>query len=218
MALTCKLTKEGEGKKLVLPLKKEQPFTITLFYEGDVDLDLHAIRCYNDGSGAGSKAREYEDLLTTYNVVRQIRNESGKMETVGTLKRNSDGSFALPDGSMWHSKDALNGNEEVDEQVKIWANKLPVPMDGIGYIEIPLIAMVHPQEPTSPTFDQVKNAHIIVTDDSGAEILRADLGVEAAGALGYQFGSLLVSDASIQFNPTSVPFNDTFDTVLGFYS
>lgn len=209
--LQLNTTKAGEpAAKFSLNLKKAEPFKVTLSWDGDGDLDLHAFRCVNSGQGA--KVSAYEDILSTYNVRRNIRGQE-----VGTLDKKADGSFSVYGGAMNHSPDATDGNAaDIDEFITIDPTRLPSVPSG-SHTEIPLIAMIHPQS-AGMTFSRFKNAGITVTGDDGRELLKVNLSNEFGQFVGVQIGAILISDAGVEFAQVGVGFSDDFNAILGFFA
>ncbi|MGE5491019.1 MAG: TerD family protein [Actinomycetota bacterium] len=208
--LTLNLTKPGDAApKLALNLNKGERFKVRLSWEGKADVDLHAIVCVNTGDGA--KASSFEDILSTYNVRRRI----GTQE-VGTLPKAPDGSFEIHGGALKHSPDARDGDElDIDEWIEIDPGKLSPPSAGV--IEIPLLAMIHPQG-GGTRFGQVGNAAVVVENGSGEQVLRASLSSQFGEFVGVQMGSILIDGTGASFAAVGVGFNGDFNTVLGHFS
>lgn len=209
-ALTLNLTKPGDAApKLALNLDKGERFKVRLAWEGQTDIDLHALVCVN--RGAGAKASSFDDILSTYNVRRRIGNQE-----VGTLTKAADGSFEIHGGALRHSPDATDGDQlDVDEWVEIDPGRLRAPADGV--IEIPLVAMIHPQS-QGHTFGGVRNALVIVENASGSELLRAGLSSQFADFVGVQMGSVMIDAGGAHFVAVGVGFNGDFNSVLGHFS
>lgn len=208
--LTLNLSKPGESPaKLALNLQKNEGFRVRLAWEGGCDLDLHALVCSNGGEGA--KASSLGDVLSSYNVCRQLGGQ-----TVGTLTPASDGSFSIHGGALRHSADARDGDQlEIDEWITVQPACLPLPAK--GHLEIPLIAMVHPQN--GPLrFRDVRNATVIVETDAGQALLRLALGQDFGDFVGVQMGSVLVSEHGAEFAAIGVGFNGDFNAVLAHFS
>lgn len=210
MALTLNLTKPGEqGQKLSLNLKKNEAFKVKLSWDGDTDIDLHAIHCIN--TGAGAKASSFDDILSTYNVQRTIGGQ-----TVGTLTKNSDGTFSIYGGALVHSPDAQDGQATgVDEWINIDPAKLTLPSGGA--IEIPLIAMVH-QKKVPSKFRDVQNATVTIEDSNGVEVQRVVLTSQFGEFVGVQMGSIIIDSTGTNFHAIGVGFDVDFNGVLGFFS
>lgn len=208
--LTLNLKKEGEdAPKLQLNLKKNEKFKVLLGWKGQTDLDLHALRCVN--SGAGAKVTAFEEILSTYNVQRTI---SGKIE--GTLVKKADGSFDTLGGALVHSPDVTDGDSlEIDEYIIIDPALMSVPAGSA--IEIPLIAMIHPQSGTSK-FRDVDDAWVAVQDSDSNEIMRAQLSTQFGEFVGVQMGSLIIDASGTHFEAVGVGFNENFNGVLSYFT
>lgn len=212
--LTLPLIKEGETpKKLALNLVKDEKFKVRLSWSGKVDLDLHALVAAN--AGAGAKVSSFDDVLSTYNIKRQIQGQ-----WYGTLNKAADGTFSVYGGALVHSKDAQDGDgiagAEPDEWIVIDPAKLPLPAAGV--LEIPLVAMIHPQS-TGNQFAQVPDACVIIENSMGQTLLTAKLSAQFGEFVGVQLGSImLAADKGAEFVAVGVGFNGDFNTVLGHFS
>lgn len=209
-SLTLNLAKPGEAApKLALNLNKGERFRVRLAWEGANDLDLHALFCIN--AGAGARASSFADILSTYNVRRRI----GAQE-VGTLTPAADGSFSIHGGALKHSPDARDGDQlDIDEWLEIDPAGLTQPATGV--IEIPLVAMIHPQS-GALRFRDVRNATVIVETVAGQALLRVALGSEFGEFIGVQMGSIVVGNKGAEFVAIGVGFNGDFNAVLGHFS
>lgn len=209
-ALQLNLTKQGEDAlKLNLNLSKGDSFKVRLSWDGDTDLDLHALHAFNFGDGA--KVSAMEDILSTYNVQRTIRGQQ-----VGTLVKAADGTFRIHGGALVHSPDALDGGQDGDDEwVTIKPDMLNPPAGGA--IEIPLVAMIHPQN-AGRTFRNVKNARVIIEDGNKNELLNVSLSDQFGEFVGVQMGSIMVEASGSSFSAIGVGFNSDFNQVLGHFS
>lgn len=209
--IVLNLTKPGEtGTKLSLNLNKGESFEAHLSWAGDTDIDLHAIHSVNYG-GTGAKASSIEDILSTYNVIRE---ENGG--TVGSLQKSSDGSFNIHNGALVHSPDARNGAlAGVDEWIKIDPTKLRGTADAV--VDIPLIAMIHPQA-GNRRFKNVQNAEVVIKNSTGKELLRVSLSDQFGDFVGVQMGSILIDEKGPAFHSVGKGFNGDFNSVLSHFS
>jgi len=209
-ALELNLTKPGEDAlKLALNLDKGDSFKVRLSWDGETDLDLHALVGVN--LGAGAKVSSFGDVLSTYNVKRTIRGQ-----VVGTLDKAADGTFKVHGGALVHSADATDGGQAGDDEwVTIKPDSLNPPANGA--IEIPLVAMIHPQN-AGRTFRNVKNARVVVENGHGAELLNVSLSDQFGEFVGVQMGSIMVEASGSSFHAVSVGFNSDFNQVLGHFS
>ena len=213
MALTMNLNKAGDKPaKLSLNLKKTERFKVRLSWGGNTDLDLHAFLCVNDGTSA--TVSSFDDILSTYNVKRKI-----KGDVVGTLDKAADGTFQIHNGALIHSADALEGGEDDgddDEFVLIDPSKLTPKANSA--IEIPLIAMIHPQSGPNK-FKHVTNPRVIIEDGDGKSVFDANLSSQFGEFVGVQMGSIIIDPTNtISFYPMAIGFDQDFNEVLGHFS
>lgn len=208
--LQVNLLKANEAApKLALNLKKGEAFKVRLAWDGGADVDLHALVCVN--TGAGAKASSFGDILSIYNVKRVI----GGQEQ-GTLDKNADGSFEVHAGALVHSPDATDGQRSGDDEwIRIDPNRLQRP--SVGAIEVPLVAMIHPQS-AGNMFRHVQNAKVIVENADGQELLQASLSSQFGDFVGVQMGSIMIDATGANFVGVGVGFNGDFNTVLGHFS
>jgi len=209
MALTVNLTKETDRKALSLNTTKEQNVVVKLDWDGNADLDIHALFASQTPNGA--KVSDFAEVLSTYNVQRTVRGQ-----TVGTLPRKADGTFEIFNGAMIHSRDVTNGALQADDEwIEIHADRFPARNN----LEIPLVAMIHNVPPNNKTFADIQNAQAVVTVD-GTEVLRVSLkGAEFAGYNGVQLGAFTQdASGSLVFNTAVSVFNGDFNAVLEVYS
>ena len=208
--LQLNLAKPGDvAQKLSLNLNKGEGFKVRLSWDGDTDLDLHALVAVN--TGAGAKVSAMEDILSPYNVQRTIRGQ-----TVGTLPKAPNGTFQVHGGALVHSPDATDGNlSGDDEYVIVQPDRLTPPAGGA--IEIPLVAMIHPQA-SGRAFRNVQNARVIIESAQGVELLNVSLSSQFGEFIGVQMGSILVDANGSSFAAIGVGFNQDFNEVLGHFS
>lgn len=210
--LVLNLTKPGEeAPKLQLNLKKAESFTIKLAWAGDSDLDLHALYCIHDGNRGTISA--LDDILSTYNVQRKIGGQ-----TVGTLAKQSDGTFSIHAGALVHSADALDGDasDDADEWIRVDPSKITLPAGAVA-IEIPIIAMIHPQS-SGKTFSTVQDASVTILDSDGNVQMTANLSTQFGEFVGVQMGSIMIEPSGTSFAQVGVGFNEDFNGVLGYFS
>lgn len=210
-SLVLNLTKPGdEAPKLALNLSKGDLFKVRLSWDGDTDLDLHAFVATNTGGGA--KVSTLDDILSTYNVVRTIH---GRQE--GTLPLAADRTFSIRGGALVHSPDARDGSADGDDEyIVIKPDQLTPPAD--GQIEIPLIAMIHPQS-SGKTFKTVANPRVIVEDGDGKPLLNAALSTEFGQFVGVHMGSIVIEHSGASsFAGIAAGFNVDFNGVLEHFS
>ncbi|MBK3780384.1 TerD family protein [Paraburkholderia aspalathi] len=205
--LVLNLTKPGDvATKLQLNLTKDEEFKVLLSWSGKTDLDLHALVTRSYGDGQPAKASSFDDVLSAYNVKRNIRGQE-----VGTLVRDADGSFSIHDGALVHSPDVAEG----DEFIIVRPSKLIIPTGGL--IEIPLLAMIHPQG-RGKTFSSVEDARVVIEDGDGNVLASASLSGQFGPYVGVQMGSVVIEQTGSSFATVGVGFNTDFNGVLGQFS
>lgn len=202
--LTLNLAKPGDAKPaaLSLNLTKAERFTVKLLWDGDADVDLHALLCLGTASTQPALTQS-DQILSCYNLAPN-----------GVLPKLPDGRFALPGGGLVHSADARDGRADgVDEFIEIDPAKIPLAPGQAA--EIPLIAMLHPGD-GSKRFRQVQNARVEIVNSSGQQLLVADLSSQFANAVGVQMGTImLAAGQAATFSPVGVGFEQDFNQVLG---
>lgn len=201
--LTLNLAKPGDAKPaaLSLNLTKAERFTVKLLWDGDADVDLHALLCLGTAATPPSLTQA-DQILSCYNLA-----------PTGALPKMPDGRFALPGGALIHSADARDGRAEgIDEYIEIDPAKIAL---GAGQTaEIPLIAMLHPGD-GSKRFRQVQNARVEIVNSSGQQLLVADLSAQFANSVGVQMGTIMLqSGMPATFSPVGVGFEQDFNQVL----
>jgi tellurium resistance protein TerD len=204
------LSKPGDKlNKLALNLKKNEKFKVKAAWDGDTDLDLHALFCVNHGDGA--KASSMDDILSTYNVRRRIAGQE-----VGTLDKAADGTFSIHQGALVHSKDADDGDAlDIDEWITIDPGKIAPVANAV--VEIPLVVMIH-QKTSSRTFRDVKDAEVVVENSTGEVLLRVRLSSQFGQFVGVQMGSIILEPTGAQFAAVGSGFQGDFNTVLEHFS
>lgn len=211
-ALTLNLAKPGDiKKKLSLNLMKDETFTIKLKWDGETDLDLHALACIGY-AGQAPTITETEQILSPYNVIRTI---NGQQQ--GALPKAADGSFSIFNGALVHSPDATDGNlDGVDEFIRVNPGKLPKAAGQT--IEIPIIAMIHPQK-VGVTFGKVRNPKVSIESSNGTELMSANLSDQFGSFIGVQMGSIMIDEnGKAEFVQTATGFSDDFNSVIENFS
>lgn len=208
--LQLNLTKPGDAApKLALNLNKGERFKVRLAWDGGADLDLHALVAVN--TGAGAKIATLDDILSTYNVQRMVRGTPQ-----GHIPLNADKTFSVHGGALAHSPDATDGHSDGDDEfVTIQPDRLTPPANGV--LEIPLVAMIHPQTP-GRKFSQVQNAHVVIENAAGQVLLDVSLSAQFGEFVGVQMGSIIVEPTGASFHAVGTGFNSDFNEVLGFFS
>lgn len=210
-SLTLSLTKPGERPQgLRLNLAKAERFKVRLSWDGGADVDLHALVARDFGQGA--KVAEYGDLLSTYNVQRNVPGHG----TQGTLPLAADKTFSVHNGALVHSPDATDGHGDGDDEfIIIHPDRLTPPAGAV--IEIPLIATIHPQS-SGQKFRNVQNPHVIIENAAGAALLDVNLGAQFADFVGVQMGSIIIDQNGASFAPVGKGFNSDFNEVVAAFS
>jgi len=202
--LEMKLHKPGDVvPKLQLSLRKESNFVIELAWDSTADVDAHALLAFNDGSGA--KITSFDQVLSTYN--------SKKTNPSGTLVANPNGSFSTPCGSLTHSGDSRDGTtQDVDEVIKVDGSKIKN-----GENEIMIFVTIHAAG--GRKFSAVKDARIVIKEDTGKVLCEYKLSGEFGGFDSVQMGSIVLSEnKTFHFLPVGVGFNGDFNTILSNFS
>lgn len=208
--LQLNLTKPGDAApKLALNLNKGERFKVRLAWDGGADLDLHALVAVN--TGAGAKIAVLDDILSTYNVQRMVRGTPQ-----GHIPLNPDKTFSVHGGAVAHSPDATDGHGAGDDEfVTIQPDRLAPPVNGV--LEIPLVAMIHPQTP-GRKFSDVQNARVVIENAAGQVLLDVSLSAQFGEFVGVQMGSIIVEPTGASFHAVGTGFNSDFNEVLGFFS
>lgn len=208
--LQLNLTKPGDiAPKLALNLSKGGLFKVRLSWDGDTDLDLHALVAVNSGHGA--KVSSFDDILSSYNVKRVVRGQEA-----GTLPLAADKTFSIYGGALTHSPDATDGNKQGDDEyVTIYPDRLTPPAAGV--LEIPLVAMIHPKK-EGRKFAHVQNARVSIEDEHGKVLLDVSLSSQFADFIGVQMGSIMIETSGASFVGVGIGFNSDFNEVLGHFS
>lgn len=209
-SLQLNLTKPGQtAQKLSLSLNKGEGFKVRLSWDGKTDLDLHALVAVN--AGAGAKVSSLDDILSPYNIQRTINGQ-----VTGVLPLQADKSFSVHGGALVHSPDATDGFADGDDEfVVINPGRLSAPAAGV--IEIPLIAMIHPQTPGN-VFRNVQNARVIIENNEGVALLDVGLSDQFGEFVGVQMGSIVIDANGSSFSAVGVGFASNFNEVLEFFS
>ncbi|RZM02793.1 MAG: hypothetical protein EOP73_08200 [Variovorax sp.] len=211
-ALTLNLAKPGDAKpKLSLNLSKDEIFVIKLKWDGDADLDLHALACIGQG-GEAPTITSLEQILSPYNVIRRV---GGQQQ--GSIPKAADGSFSILGGAMTHSPDATDGAlTDVDEWIRVAPGKLPKAPGQV--VEIPIIAMIHPQK-TGVSFAHVQNPEVVIENAEGVVLMHAHLSQQFGAFIGVQMGSIMIDEhGRAEFVQTAAGFSGDFNTVIENFS
>ena len=206
--LTLNLTKPGEkAAKLSLNLNKDERFSVKLKWDGNTDIDLHAMLC-KGSDGAQASITALEQILSTYNVRRKIQGQE-----VGVIDKKADGTFEIYNGALVHSADATDGNQDgVDEWIRVDPAKISK-SEG-EFSDIPLIAMIHPQSGSS-SFKDVKNAEVSIENSRGEVLLSVNLSTQFGNFVGVQMGSIMIdANGKAEFVQVGAGFQGDFNNVI----
>lgn len=164
-------------------------------------------------TGDGAKISDPYDLLSTYNVKHKSRGVE-----YGVLDLAPDRSFRIRNGAVVHSPDARDGSADGDDEFIIVRPDLFAPPAPGQQLELPQIAMIHPQL-SGITFSSVQNPRVIIEDGDGKPLLDAALSTEFGGFVGVHMGSIIVdSDGVSSFVAMAQGFNVDFNGVLARFS
>ncbi len=203
-------TQKEDAQSFKLPCLKDERFKITLDWDNDGDLDIHALVCVNMGERA--VIRGWEDIFSTYNVKRTLGGN-----VTGTLEKNQDGTFSTHNGALVHSTDARDGRADADEFMIITPSKLVVPPNGV--IEIPVVVTIHEAEKFGYTFGQIQNARIVVTKDNGQVLMEARLTQDFNKASGVHMGSFIITpNGETNYHSLGTVFSGDFNNVIQFFA
>lgn len=113
-------------------------------------------------------------------------------------------------------REVADGDQlDIDEWIDIDPGRLaPSPAGGI---ELPLVAMLHPQD-GAVRFCDVRNASVVVENSVGRELLRAGLSSQFGEFVCVQMGSIMIDAAGANFVAVGVGFNGDFNNVLAHFS
>lgn len=204
MAIKLELTKEN--KQIVeLGLSKNNKYYIELYWESKEDLDASAIgitRTKNSRSIDG----EADRILSVYNKSLPLTDGSG---TIGSGSIGS--SFKIPDGYMVHTGDVRKGNlfgKEPEEVIEVYLSKVPNKVN-----EIAFIVSIHPQD--GKTFEQVKDAKLLIKEESGKVLLEAHLTTEFNTSNLVHLGSIIRNETGVwAYDASTSGINGDFNTLL----
>lgn len=211
MALTLNPSKSGSAPKLTLSTRKEDEFVVKLMWDGELDIDLHALAAVNTGQGA--KVSSLDDVLSPFNLLRTIRGQ-----TEGTIKPNVDGTYEIHRGALVHSKDATDGLADgVDEWLRVRPARFERPASGT--VEVPIVVMTHHDDPARrPVFRQARNLRLEIVDAHGALVEQVNVS-EAFGEFNsLHGGSLVIDDGGCHYVSQGSGFQGDINTVLSYFS
>lgn len=200
------LTKDASAAPIAFALSKVQAFTIELFWNSRHDLDAHAIAL------TSGRLTAMEDVLSTYNPTLVLADNPSKNHIAGGKEP-----FMTPNGGLVHMGDKRTGlgvnSQEPDEVLKTANAKF-----GAHWDEIAIIVAMHP--PHSGKFKDVDGARLVIKDDTGVELLEANLTHDFDEYDIVQMGSLLknAGNGAWEFKPVASGINGDFNAVLSAFA
>jgi stress response protein SCP2 len=153
-----------------------------------------------------------EDVLSTYNPTLVLADNPSKNHIAGGKEP-----FMTPNGGLVHMGDKRTGlsvnAREPDEVLK--TNN---PKFNPNWTEVAIVVAMHP--PHSGKFKDVDGARLVIKDDTGKELLEANLTHDFDEYDIVQMGSLLKNDSSgaWEFKPVAVGINGDFNAVLAAFA
>lgn len=143
--------------------------------------------------------------------------ESNKAVSGGTLyygsPKNSAGKPVILSEALVHSGDNLTGAGDGEDEV-ITINLQQVPANVSKCV---VAVNIYEAASRSQNFGMVRNAFCCIHDDSGADLVRYDLGEEYSTFQGVVFGEVYRHNGEWKFGATSNGFNGTINDVLAMY-
>lgn len=201
MTVQFNLTKDAGAAPIAFNLSKVSQFIVELYWDSKHDFDAHAIQLAVGHYGSG------DDILSTYNTGLVLEADNSKNHTAG-----GKDPFQNRTGSLVHSGDKRTGISvdvrQPDEVMTINVNKIPADKD-----EVSFFITSHP--PQAVKFKDVSNCKLVIKDDSGAQLLIANLTNDFDAFDMVQMGSIVRHNGSWEFNPVAVGINGTFNDILG---
>lgn len=199
MTVQFDLTKEA-GAPVAFNLSKVLKFIVELYWDSQHDLDSHAIQLANGHYTSG------DDILSTYNTGLVLVDNPSKKHVAGGKEP-----FQNAYGSLVHQGDKRTGvsvDQRVpDEVFVINLDKIPEDKN-----EVSFFITSHP--PHAVKFKDVSNCKLVIKDDSGAELLIANLTNDFDSFDMVQMGSIVRSNGNWEFNPVAVGLNGNFNNIL----
>lgn len=201
MTVQFDLTKDAGAAPIAFNLSKVSQFIVELFWDSKQDLDAHAIQLIAGHYGSG------DDILSTYNTGLVLVDDNSKKHAA-CGKEPFQNSY----GSLVHNGDKRTGisvdQRQPDEVMQINIAKIPADRD-----EVSFFITSHP--PQSVKFKDVSNCKLVIKDDSGKQLLIANLTNDFDGFDMVQMGSIVRHNGNWEFNPVAVGINGNFNDILG---
>lgn len=205
MAIQFDLTKDKSAAPIAFALSKVQAFIVELYWESKHDLDAHAIALANH------RYTSADDILSTYNPNMVLLDDRSKNHTVG-----GNSAFTNQANSLVHMGDKRTGlgvnARDPDEVLRVNLSNLG------GRDEVGFFVTMHP--PCTAKFSDVDSAKLVIKDDTGAELLVANLTHDFDAYDMVQMGSIVKNAATgaWDFNPVANGVNGTFNDILAAFA
>lgn len=204
--MTIKLELNKQVSKVVaLNMSKNTKFIIELFWESKHDLDTHAIAITKQKDGNRTIFGNPDRLLSTYNPANVLQSD-GRTNIVSGEKKPFQNS-----GYLLHSGDSRKGglgSEVQPEEIITIESSLISKLDDVAgnkadnpdydeVNEVAFIVSIHP--PYTQTFDQVKDAKILIKDGDGKLLLEAKLSNDFNNCNIVHVGSVVLGENGWDF-------------------
>lgn len=200
MTVQFDLTKEAGAAPIAFNLSKVSHFIVKLFWESQHDLDAHAVQLADGHYKAG------DDILSTYNTGLVLVDDKSKNHPAGGKEP-----FQNTYGSLVHNGDKRTGisvdQRQPDEVMQINLANIPADRNEVGFF-----ITSHP--PHAVKFKDVSNCKLVIEDDTGKQLLIANLTNDFDSFDMVQMGSIVRANGNWEFNPVAVGINGNFNNIL----
>ena len=206
MSLQFNLDKNTNVAPIQFNLNKRSKFIVKLFWDTAHDLDIHLFLLTN-GKIAGQ-----QDFISYANEALV------RVEDPSILHKASDKNipFMNISGSVKHMGDARTGIN-LDARKPDETAEIDTSLVEAGHTEIPVFISGYPEN--SVLFRDVKDCYMIVEDDTGAELFKANLTSEFDQFTGVQMGSFVKEPTNgWMFKPVAVGFNNGLGDIIGAFT
>lgn len=188
------LVKE-DAKPVILQLNKSTKFVAELFWNSMHDVDVHALALNKQGSLDDDAGR----ILSSYNTACVLQSDGKTNITQGTKKP-----FQIPLGYLKHEgdrRDGMKAGEAVpDEVIVVDLEKVPSDIGKVSFV-----VSIHP--PSTATFAEVRDCHIVIKDDNGTVLIDGSLTSDFDGYSVVTVGSVINEDGVWKFHPQAVGYD-----------
>lgn len=186
---------KDEVKPVILALSKSTKFIAELFWNSKHDVDVHALAMNKQGSIDDDAGR----ILSSYNTACVLQSDGTTNITQGTKKP-----FQVPLGYLKHEgdrRDGMKSGEEVpDEIIIVDLEKIPADIGKVSFV-----VSIHP--PSTATFAEVRDCHIVIKDDNGTVLIDGSLTSDFDGYSVVTVGSVTNEDGVWKFHPQAVGYD-----------